>query len=61
MQPVALLVDQLRSEETACRVEAMKKISTIALALGQERTRTEFIPFIESINRNKLDWHVFIF
>lgn len=48
MQPVALIVDELRSEETANRVEAMKKISTIAVALGHERTRTEFIPFIES-------------
>jgi serine/threonine-protein phosphatase 2A regulatory subunit A len=48
MQPVALIVDELRSEETSARVEAMRKISTIALALGNERSRTEFIPFIES-------------
>lgn len=48
MQPVAHLADELRSEDSNARVEAMKKLSTIALALGQERTRTELIPFLES-------------
>jgi len=49
MQPVALLADELRSEEPMARVEAMRRLSTIALALGQERTRTELLPFLESI------------
>lgn len=48
MQPVAKLADELRSEEPMARVEAMKRLSTIALALGQERTRTELIPFLQS-------------
>lgn len=48
MQPVAHLADELRSEDPAARVEAMKRLSTIALALGQERTRTELVPFLES-------------
>ncbi len=49
MQPVAHLADELRSEDVNSRVEAMKKLSTIALALGQERTRTELIPYLQSI------------
>lgn len=48
MQPVAHLADELRSEDPMARVEAMKRLSTIALALGQERTRTELVPFLES-------------
>lgn len=32
------------------RLNSIKKLSTIALALGEERTRTELIPFLtESI------------
>lgn len=49
MLPVAHLADELRSEDMQARVEAMKRLSTIAVALGQERTRTELIPFLESI------------
>lgn len=48
MQPVAHLADELRSEDPLARVEAMKRLSTIALALGQERTRNELVPFLES-------------
>lgn len=47
MQPVAHLADELRSEDAAARVEAMKRLGTIALALGQERCRNELIPFLE--------------
>lgn len=47
MQPVAHLADELRSEDMMARVEAMKRLGTIALALGQERCRTELIPFLE--------------
>ncbi|PJF20102.1 hypothetical protein PSACC_00080 [Paramicrosporidium saccamoebae] len=48
IQPVALLMDELKSEETAVRVESMKRLGTIALALGPERTRNELVPFLQS-------------
>ena len=48
LQPVALLIDQLRSDETSIRVEAIRRLPTIALALGQERTRMELVPFLMS-------------
>lgn len=51
VQPVARLADELRSEDTQVRTDAMRRVSTIALALGQERTRTELIPFLESARR----------
>lgn len=48
IQPVALLMDELKSEDISVRVEAMRRIKTIALALGPERSRNELVPFLES-------------
>jgi serine/threonine-protein phosphatase 2A regulatory subunit A len=39
-------VDELRSEDVTLRLNAVHRISTISLALGTERTRTELIPFL---------------
>lgn len=47
IQPVALLMDELKSEETSIRVEAIKQLPTICLALGPERTRLELLPFLQ--------------
>ena len=47
IQPVALLMDELKSEDTAIRVEAMSRLQTIALALGPDRTRNELVPFLQ--------------
>lgn len=46
LHPIAILVDELRSEDVALRLAAIHRISAIALALGQERTRDELIPFL---------------
>ena len=40
LYPLALLMDELKHDDIANRVEAMKKLDTIALALGPERTRS---------------------
>lgn len=48
LQPVALLMDELKSDETQSRVEAMRRLETISLALGAERSRTELLPFLLS-------------
>lgn len=48
IQPVALLMDELKNEDTAVRVESMKRLRTIALALGPERTRNELLPFLQN-------------
>lgn len=39
-------MDELRSEDVTLRLNAVHRISTIALALGAERTRQELIPFL---------------
>jgi serine/threonine-protein phosphatase 2A regulatory subunit A len=43
---VAILIDQLKHEETGMRVAASRELVMIAKALGPERTRDELIPFL---------------
>lgn len=40
------MVDMLRSDDLSSRVAAANKLDSIALALGQQRTREELLPFI---------------
>ena len=45
--PIAVLVDELKHEDVVLRLNAIRRLSTIALALGPERTRSELIPFLD--------------
>ncbi|KAI0825137.1 ARM repeat-containing protein [Trametes gibbosa] len=45
--PIAVLMDELRSEDVQLRLNAIHRISTIALALGPDRAREELIPFLQ--------------
>lgn len=47
IMPIAILMDELRSEEVQLRLNAIHSIPTIALALGPQRARTELIPFLQ--------------
>jgi serine/threonine-protein phosphatase 2A regulatory subunit A len=38
--------DELKSDEPMRRLNSITRLSTIALALGEERTRSELIPFL---------------
>lgn len=44
---VATLIDELKHEDVALRLNSIKKLDVIANALGVERTRTELIPFLQ--------------
>uniref|UniRef100_A0A8C4LKS8 Phosphatase PP2A regulatory subunit A/Splicing factor 3B subunit 1-like HEAT repeat domain-containing protein n=1 Tax=Equus asinus asinus TaxID=83772 RepID=A0A8C4LKS8_EQUAS len=46
LYPIAVLIDELRNEDVQPRLNSIKKLSTIALAIGGERTRTELPPFL---------------
>ncbi|KAI6660968.1 Serine/threonine-protein phosphatase 2A 65 kDa regulatory subunit A beta isoform [Oopsacas minuta] len=46
LYPIAVLIDELRNEDVQLRLNSIRKLSTIALALGCERTRKELIPFL---------------
>src|SRR5579863_6907094 len=40
-------MDELRSEDIQLRLNAIRRVSTIALALGPDRAREELIPFLQ--------------
>lgn len=47
--PLALLMDELKHDDVSNRVEAMKKLGDIAIALGPERTLHELLPFLADV------------
>lgn len=42
-----MFADELRVEDVTLRLNAIRRLSTIALALGPERAREELIPFLQ--------------
>ena len=46
LYPIAVLIDELKNEEQKKRINAVKNLNTISVALGPERTRTELLPYI---------------
>lgn len=46
LHPIQVLTDELRNEDVQYRLKSISKLSTIALALGPERTCADLIPFI---------------
>jgi serine/threonine-protein phosphatase 2A regulatory subunit A len=47
LYPIAVLMDELKSEDVQLRLNAIHRVSTIALALGPQRAREELIPFLQ--------------
>ncbi|KAF9117401.1 hypothetical protein BGW39_002217 [Mortierella sp. 14UC] len=47
LYPIAILIDELRHDDVSLRLNAIKRLNTIALALGPQRTREELIPFLD--------------
>ena len=58
LYPIAVLIDELRNEDVQLRLNSIRKLSTIALALGVERTRGELIPFLTGASVGTR-WHPF--
>ena len=42
--------DELKNDEAVRRLNSIQRLGTIALALGEERTRSELIPFLTESN-----------
>lgn len=49
LYPIAVLIDELKCDELKRRLNAVKNLSTIATALGPERTRNELLPYINDL------------
>ena len=46
LNPISILTEALQNEDIQRRVDSIKKLPIIALALGVERTRSELLPFL---------------
>lgn len=46
LYPVAVLIDEIKHEDVSRRLVSMKSLTTIAQALGADRTRSELVPFL---------------
>ena len=46
LYPIAVLIDELRTDDVQIRLRSIEKLDIIAQALGPERTREELVPFI---------------
>ena len=57
---VAALIDELKHEDVAFRLNSIKKLNIIANALGEERTRNELVPFLQGNERNNSQRMVFL-
>lgn len=44
-----MLTKHLQHDDVLLRLNAIRRLSTIALALGPERTREELIPFLDGM------------
>ncbi len=49
MYPIALLVEELKSEDPEVRIGAMRRLTYIGKALGPDRCRSELIPFLNGM------------
>ena len=49
LNPMSILIDELQNEDIQLRINSINKLSTIALALGVEKTRSELLPLIIDI------------
>ncbi|KAL8255389.1 hypothetical protein R6Q59_033610 [Mikania micrantha] len=46
LYPIAVLIDKLKNADIQLRLNSIRRLSTIARALGEERTRKELISFL---------------
>ena len=47
--PIAVLIDELRHEDQKKRINSIRRLSNIAVAMGPEKTRSDLLVFLEGI------------
>ena len=55
MHPVAEILDNLKNDDLALRLGALKRLTTIAVAMGAERTTNDLIPFLVALAADEED------
>ncbi|KAE8889999.1 Protein phosphatase 2A scaffold subunit [Phytophthora fragariae] len=51
--PMTLLTEELKSDEVETRIKAMRRLRTVAQALGPERTRSDLLPFLREATEDE--------
>jgi len=49
LEPIKILIDELRNEDSQQRLKSIRLLSAIATALGPARTREELIPYLNGV------------
>jgi serine/threonine-protein phosphatase 2A regulatory subunit A len=49
LYPIAVLIEELKSEDTKRRINSIRNLKSIAIALGADRTRKELIPYLSEL------------
>ena len=49
LAPIKILIDELRNEDFQQRLKSVRRLCTIATALGPERTRDELVPYLNEM------------
>ena len=44
---ISILIDELRNEDQKKRINSIRHLSTIAVAMGPEKTRSDLLVFLE--------------
>ncbi|XP_028087381.1 serine/threonine-protein phosphatase 2A 65 kDa regulatory subunit A beta isoform-like [Camellia sinensis] len=52
LYPIVVLIDEIKNGDIQLRLNPIRRLSTIARALGEERTRKELIPFLSEHNND---------
>ena len=46
LYPITVLMDELKTDDKKKKIDCIKNLDTVAIALGAERTRNELMPYI---------------
>jgi hypothetical protein len=46
---IKILIDELRNDDSQMRLKSVRRLGTIATALGAERTRDELVPYLNGV------------
>jgi len=52
-EPFKVFAEEMRQGDVERRIQAMKKVVTVALTLGPEKTRSELLPMLKSLNEEE--------
>lgn len=55
IHPVAEILDNLKHDDLSLRLSSLKRLHTIALALGPDRTTNDLIPFLAGLAADEED------